>query len=62
MAKGIYQITEDFEKKLSEYTGSPNITYSSFSFDTGSYYMGFGAAIGGSNDNQEILSWSLQFT
>jgi hypothetical protein len=41
--------------------GSPNITYSSFSFDTGSYYMGFGAAIGGSNDNQEILSWSLQF-
>ena len=42
--------------------GSPNITYSSFSFDTGSYYMGFGAAIGGSNDNQEILSWSLQFT
>ena len=42
--------------------GSPNITYSSFSFDTGSYYMGFGAAIGGSNDNQEILSWNLQFT
>jgi hypothetical protein len=42
--------------------GSPNITYSGFSFDTGSYYMGFGAAIGGSNDNQEILSWSLQFT
>ena len=42
--------------------GSPNITYSSFSFDTGSYYMGFGAAVGGSNDNQEILSWNLQFT
>lgn len=42
--------------------GSPNITYSSFSFGTSSYYMGFGAAIGGSNDNQEILSWSLQFT
>ena len=42
--------------------GSPNITYSSFSFDTGSYYMGFGAATGGSNDNHEILSWSLQFT
>jgi hypothetical protein len=42
--------------------GSPNITYSSFSFDTGSYYMGFGAAIGGSNDNQEILNWTLTFT
>jgi hypothetical protein len=42
--------------------GSPNITYSSFSFDTGSYYMGFGAATGGSTDNHEILSWSLQFT
>jgi hypothetical protein len=42
--------------------GSPNITYSSFSFGASSYYMGFGAAIGGSNDNQEILSWSLQFT
>ena len=42
--------------------GSPNITYSSFSFDTGSYYMGFGAATGGNNDNHEILSWSLQFT
>ena len=42
--------------------GSPNQTFTSFSFDTGYYYMGFGAAIGGSNDNQEILSWSLQFT
>lgn len=42
--------------------GSPNQTFTSFSFDTGSYYMGFGAAIGGSNDNQEILSWNLQFT
>jgi hypothetical protein len=41
---------------------SPNKQYTSFVFDTGSYYMGFGAAIGGSNDNQEILSWSLQFT
>jgi hypothetical protein len=42
--------------------GSPNQTFNSFSFDTGSYYMGFGAGTGGSNDNQEILSWSLQFT
>ena len=42
--------------------GSPNITYSSFSFDTGSYYMGFGAATGGSTDNHQLLSWSLTFT
>jgi hypothetical protein len=42
--------------------GSPNQTFNSFSFDTGSYYMGFGAGTGGSNDNQEILSWNLQFT
>jgi hypothetical protein len=42
--------------------GSPNKTFTSFSFDTGSYYMGFGAATGGANDNQELLSWSLQFT
>ena len=42
--------------------GSPNKTFTSFSFDTGSYYMGFGAGTGGSNDNQELLSWSLQFT
>ena len=25
MANGIYQITEDFEKKLSDYTGSPYV-------------------------------------
>ena len=42
--------------------GSPNKTFTSFSFDTNSYYMGFGAATGGANDNQEILSWTLQFT
>ena len=42
--------------------GSPNQTFNSFSFDTGSYYMGFGAGTGGANDNQELLSWSLQFT
>ena len=42
--------------------GSPNQTFNSFSFDTGSYYMGFGAGTGGSTDNQELLSWSLTFT
>ena len=42
--------------------GSPNQTFNSFSFDTGSYYMGFGAATGGSTDNQELLSWVLTFT
>ena len=42
--------------------GSPNKTFTSFSFDTNSYYMGFGAATGGSNDNHELLSWSLTFT
>lgn len=42
--------------------GSPNQTFNSFSFDSGSYYMGFGAATGGSTDNHELLSWSLQFT
>jgi len=41
---------------------SANNTFTSFSFDTGSYYMGFGAATGGLNDNQRILSWTLTFT
>ena len=42
--------------------GSPNKTFTSFLFDTGSYYMGFGAATGGATDNHELLSWTLQFT
>jgi hypothetical protein len=42
--------------------GSPNKTFTSFSFNTSSYYMGFGAATGGANDNHELLSWTLQFT
>lgn len=41
---------------------SANKTFTSFSFDTGSYYMGFGAATGGANDNHQLLSWSLTFT
>ena len=42
--------------------GSANKTFTSFLFDTGSYYMGFGAATGGANDNHELLSWVLTFT
>ena len=42
--------------------GSANKTFTSFVFDTGSYYMGFGAGTGGSNDNHELLSWVLTFT
>jgi len=42
--------------------GSPNKTFTSFLFDTSSYYMGFGAATGGANDNHELLSWVLTFT
>jgi hypothetical protein len=41
--------------------GSANKTFTSFSFDTGSYYMGFGAATGGANDNHQLLSWALTF-
>jgi hypothetical protein len=40
---------------------SANKTFTSFSFDTGSYYMGFGAGTGGLNDNQQILNWTLTF-
>lgn len=42
--------------------GSANKTFTSFVFDTGSYYMGFGAATGGANDNHQLLSWTLTFT
>ena len=41
---------------------SPNKTFTSFLFDTGSYYMGFGAATGGANDNHQLINWSLTFT
>jgi hypothetical protein len=33
-----------------------------FAYNTGSYYMGFGAGTGVSTDNQELLSWVLTFT
>ena len=42
--------------------GSPNKTFTSFLFDTGSYYMGFGAATGGANDNHQLINWTLTFT
>lgn len=42
--------------------GSANKTFTSFVFDSGSYYMGFGAATGGANDNHQLLSWVLTFT
>jgi hypothetical protein len=42
--------------------GSPSFTYNSFTFDSTSYYMGFGAATGGSNDNHELVNWKLTFT
>lgn len=42
--------------------GSPSFTYTSFSFDATSYYMGFGAATGGANDNQELVNWKVTFT
>ena len=41
---------------------SANKTFTSFLFDTSSYYMGFGAATGGANDNHQLLSWVLTFT
>jgi hypothetical protein len=41
--------------------GSPNKIFTGFSFDNGSYYIGFGAATGGGNDNHQLLSWGLIF-
>ena len=39
--------------------GSANHTFSSFVFDTGSYYLGFGAATGGATDNHILKSMSM---
>jgi len=36
-------------------------SYTNFTFDSGDYYIGFGAAIGGSNDNQILKSMKLTF-
>jgi PA14 domain/Bacterial lectin len=38
---------------------SANHTFSSFTFDGNPYYMGFGAATGGTNDNHMLKAWSL---
>jgi hypothetical protein len=42
--------------------GSAQFIYSGFTFDSTNYYMGFGAATGGSTDNQELVNWKLTFT
>jgi len=41
--------------------GSPQHTFNSFTFDSGSYYIGFGAATGGSTDNHILKSMNLAF-
>ena len=40
---------------------SPQHTFTSVTFDSGNYYLGFGAANGGSNDNHILKSMSLSF-
>ena len=41
--------------------GSPQHSYTGFSFDSNSYYIGFGAATGGATDNHILKSMSLSF-
>ncbi len=41
---------------------SANFTLTGFSFDSGSYYIGFGAATGGANENHILRSMKLTFT
>jgi hypothetical protein len=41
---------------------SPNFTLTGFSFDAGSYYIGFGGATGGSTENHILRSMKLTFT
>ena len=41
---------------------SANFTLSGFSFDATSYYIGFGAATGGANENHILRSMKLTFT
>ncbi len=40
----------------------PNFTLSGFSFDATSYFIGFGAATGGANENHILRSMKLTFT
>ncbi len=42
--------------------GSANFTLSGFSFNSSSYYIGFGAATGGANENHILRSMKLTFT
>jgi hypothetical protein len=42
--------------------GSPNKQYTSFSFGSTPYYIGFGGATGGAQDYHNIVSWKLSFT
>ncbi len=42
--------------------GSANFTLTGFSFDSGNYYIGFGAATGGSTENHILRSMKLTFT
>jgi hypothetical protein len=39
--------------------GSPQHTYSSFSFGATAYYLGFGAGTGGANDNHILKSFGI---
>jgi hypothetical protein len=41
--------------------GSPNKQYTSFSFDSTPYYIGFGGATGGAQDYHNMVSWKLTF-
>lgn len=41
--------------------GSAQHSYTSFTFDSSSYYIGFGAAIGGATDNHILKSMTLAF-
>ena len=41
--------------------GSPQHSYTGFTFDSSSYYIGFGAATGGATDNHILKSMSLTF-
>jgi len=41
--------------------GSSQHLFTSFSFDSANYYIGFGADTGGANDNQFIKSFTLTF-
>jgi hypothetical protein len=41
---------------------TPNFTLTSFTFNSNSYYIGFGAATGGANENHILRSMKLTFT